>query len=753
MASDPPLLYRLRPEIEWTPIQGRRRQWWVAKDPLRSSIFRCSDEVRRLLQWLDGQRSIQDLFGLLSQNASKQRISLQSIHNTIRSAIQKQMLIPSIRGDGTRSTFQEVRTIQPPDSLASWVRFVQRSPWSLVQGKRRIGNAEEFLKKLANHTDWLFSSIAVRLWMSFIFLSALLVFAKAAAQNLFALPNIATTVASNAAHWLIILLLTRVVHELGHAIVCVRMGARCREFGLFFMLGIACPYVDVTDSWRLSNPKARMAIAAAGVYVEWIVAAIAGLIWYFSQASWLNSVSWQVMVVCSTTTLLINANPLMRYDGYFLLSDYLETVNLREESENAFSKLAQRCWPIEQAKSYKRRLSWQDFGLLVFACSSWFYRCTLTVALIWSVHTICTRWQLPILGWTFGALMVISFLIIPLGQKMFQSWSAARSTPNGPYRLITMWLGCVALVVNLGWLPLPNRIACKGSVQPESQTFVYTQASGRIPLASTQDSFKPYLGNGTPSSSESLLVSLENPWIEDHARLAIQRQRQIECKIAAARLAAYQEPSMIDQLPALTTLASIAEKQTQSAIKDVHALNVVTPSQMTWVPIELPSLESLDGTNRRTQCHTVHDLDSRGQWLPAGTPIGYVTNSNRVSIAASIPVSQLDNISVGMCARVRFDQLPSQVYEAKVVEISGWTAAPDNLVRNQPNGNTVDREASDLGSLVSVSLLVEDASQKTLAMGGTADVVMWSKPKSLYYHIAHFAGATFGPNVPQIISR
>lgn len=748
MAPDTPLPYRLRSEIEWTPIRGRRRQWWVARDPLRSTIFRCGEEVRRLLQSLDGQRGIQDLDCLLTQGESKQRVSRQAIHEIVLSALQKQMLIPCIRSQADRSKNQSFETPKQENGVNSWLRFVQRSPWSLVQGKQRLGNAEGVLNALAKRTDWLFSSFAVYFWIAFIALSAALVFAKAAARELFVFPTMAS-IESDATHWLFILLATRVAHELGHAIVCVRMGARCREFGVFFMLGIACPYVDVTDSWRLYDPKSRMAIAAAGVYVEWIIAAMAGLVWIASQPCWLHALAWQVMVICSLTTLLINANPLMRYDGYFLLSDYLEVVNLREEAERAFANFV-RTWCLgKQITSEEHQWSWQESGLFVYAGLSWLYRCTLITALVWYVYAICNRWQLPVLGWVFAILTIISFLLIPLGKKMFQSWSAARRTSQGPYRVVAMWLFCVALVVNIGWLPLPHRIACEGLVQPESRTYVYTQAAGRIPLV--EKGTDPF---STKKGSVPFFVSLENPWIEDHARVAIQRQRQLECQIASTRLAAYQEPSIIDRLPVLSTLAVIAERQSLNAIKEVNALHVEMPSRVPWVPIALPPVESLDGYMPNMPRHTVDDLESCGQWLPAGTPIGYIALSERVSIAATVPISQLSNILVGMSARVRFDQLPNDIYTAKVSEISSLAAVPDDYVRiHNLKKSTNISEATDSRSFVSISFIVEGISQKTLAMGGTAAVVVWSTPKSLYHHITHLAGSTFGPNGLQTLVR
>ncbi len=758
MAPDTPLPYRLRSEIEWTFIRGKHRHSWVAKDPLRSHLFRCGDEVRKLLQSLDGKRSIDDLKRMSASNVVAKRISTNAIHQIVLSAIQKQLLIRCDADNRSHDSATDAPELR--STAVGWMKSIQRWPWFLVQGKQSLGNLERFLHPLARRTNWLFGSWAVKVWITSIVISAILVVSRIISQDMPIWPSMAA-IESNFTNYLLILLSTRILHELGHAIVCIRMGARCREFGIFFMLGVACPYVDVTDSWRISDHRARMAIAAAGVYVEWIIAAVAGLIWYASQPCWLHTFAWQVMAICSLTTFLINANPLMRYDGYYLLSDFLEVANLREEANDIFKKFV-RVWCLgERTKADECPLSWSDCGLILYACSSWIYRSTLIIALVYSVHVIAVRWHLPILGWAFATLSIVSFLLIPLGQKMFQTWSVARRTSRGPYRVVALWMGCVALIANAGWLPMPYRIACQGSVQPEHRTFVYTQTAGRIPLelepralAALEVSDHSIVRLAPAAHSASCLAILENPWIEDQARMATQRQHQLECQVVSLRQAAYQQSSVMDRLPTLTTMVEIAKKKSLNATKELEALAIAKPSPGSWVAIELPPLESLDGITPSMQGHTIEASENRGRWLPAGTPIGYVTPTENVSIAATIPISQLSSIQLGMSARVRFDQLPNRVFSAKVVEISGLTSTPDSVVRSRTLSHASGSGlALDSRSHVSISLAVYDASQKLLAMGGTAEIVIWSAPKSLYDHAMHFAGATFGPSGSQTISR
>lgn len=734
---DTPLPYRLRSEIEWTSIQGRFRDWWVAIDPLRSQQFRCGDEEQRILKALDGRRSIHDLERLLVQHESVKRISANSIEPIIQSALQKQLLVPCA-ANSPADLKNPIHAASP--ILNRWLRWIQRSPFTLIQGRVRLGNPQWFLPALASRTNWLFSPMAVRFWILFVAFSAILVITKLAAQSRFTWPSI-TAFETSASSYILILVLTRILHELGHAIVCTRLGAGCRDFGVFIMMGIMCPYVDVTDSWRLKNHYQRMSVAAAGVYVEWIIAAVAGLVWYTSQLGWLTDRAWQVMMVCWITTFLINANPLMRYDGYFILSDFWEVANLREEAESTFKKFMLGWCRRSPSDSIRWIPSYRECSLIAYTCASWMYRSSLLVALAWSVHSIAQTWHLPLFGSIFAILLVVSFLLIPLGQMMFQSWSASLRSSYGPYRFATLWLAILVLLVHGALLPLPHRIACSGTVNPESQTFVYTQVAGRLPLNHPTNISK----TGTQLSLP--LIALENPWLADQAQQASQRQRQFECQVSSLRQAAYHQPTKIDQLPSLMALVSIAEKQSRHAVSELDALSIFKPQPGRWMPIALPSSEPPEGNVTEPRNYTIEDVQSRGRWFPAGTAIGYIAPSDQVWVATSIPVSQLSSVQLDMPARVRFDQQPDRIYSARVVQLSSMQATPfnggnlQNSASNATHSGNVENSTS-----VALWLAVDGASQRELAMGGTAEAVIWSTPKSLYYHTMNFVNITLGPN-------
>ena len=119
----------------------------------------------------------------------------------------------------------------------------------------------------------------------------------------------------------------KVIHEASHGLACQRFGGRVREAGLVFILLAPVPYVDLTSTWRLPKWR-RIVTSAAGMFAELLIAALAGILWANTTDELLRQHLLQLMLTASVVTLLFNANPLMRFDGYYILADLLELPNL-----------------------------------------------------------------------------------------------------------------------------------------------------------------------------------------------------------------------------------------------------------------------------------------------------------------------------------------------------------------------------------------------------------------------------------------
>jgi len=124
------------------------------------------------------------------------------------------------------------------------------------------------------------------------------------------------------------LILAKAVHEFGHAMACRRFGGEVHVMGIMFMVFTPMPYVDVTSAWAFRSRWQRILVGGAGMLTELFLAALATFIWANTGAGTLHSLTYNMMFVASVSTVLFNANPLMRFDGYYILADLLDIPNL-----------------------------------------------------------------------------------------------------------------------------------------------------------------------------------------------------------------------------------------------------------------------------------------------------------------------------------------------------------------------------------------------------------------------------------------
>ncbi len=128
----------------------------------------------------------------------------------------------------------------------------------------------------------------------------------------------------------------KVCHEFGHGLSCKKFGGECHEMGFMMLVFTPCLYCNVSDSWMLPNKWQRVFIGAAGMYVELILASIATFLWWFSEDdSMFKFLCLSVMFICSVSTVVFNGNPLLRFDGYYIIMDILEIPTSAKGNRNS----------------------------------------------------------------------------------------------------------------------------------------------------------------------------------------------------------------------------------------------------------------------------------------------------------------------------------------------------------------------------------------------------------------------------------
>src|SRR5436190_13829890 len=212
------------------------------------------------------------------------------------------------------------------------------------------------------------------------------------------------------------LAVVKIIHEFGHGLTAKHFGGEVHEMGMLFLVLTPALYCDVTDSWLLPNKWKRIWISAAGIYVECFLASLATFFWWNTEQGLVNSLSLATMFICSVNTILFNANPLLRYDGYYVMADWLEIPNLRIKSTQFFAYLFQEKVlgleiPVQSYMPRSRR-----FLFVFYAIASYLYRWFVTFSILFFLYKFL---QPKGLG-SISATMAIGSMIPLVGMPIYQ---------------------------------------------------------------------------------------------------------------------------------------------------------------------------------------------------------------------------------------------------------------------------------------------------------------------------------------------
>jgi putative peptide zinc metalloprotease protein len=176
----------------------------------------------------------------------------------------------------------------------------------------------------------------------------------------------------------------KIIHEFGHGLSCKAFGGESHEMGVLLMCLSPALYCNVTDAWTLADKWKRIIISFAGIFVELNIAAAATFVWWYTpQYPIVNNIALCVMVLCSVSTVVFNANPLMRFDGYYIMADWLEIPNLREKANRFLNNLfLAKCLGVENPPEPYMAPT-RKLLFVIYAIASWVYRWVVMFGILW----------------------------------------------------------------------------------------------------------------------------------------------------------------------------------------------------------------------------------------------------------------------------------------------------------------------------------------------------------------------------------
>ena len=317
----------LRPELEVSRHVFRGRVSYVVRDPITFESHRFSQHDYEIVTALHAEHPLAEVFARLVDEEKLEANEEDAFYRFVISLHRLGFLNLPIP-DGKR-LYERYLANEQQRRMKRWMAmFFYQLP---------LVNPDHFLDRTVRWVRPLFSPMALFLWCGLI-ASAIFVAVRrfdeisASVGDTFAAQNLP-------ALWLTIIVL-KFFHEFGHAYATKAFGGHVPEMGAYLIVFTPCAYVDASAAWGFSKKWHRMFVGLAGMYFELAIAAVALLAWAATGPGMMQALLFNVVMLASVVTVGFNINPLMRFDGYYVLSDYLEFPNLRQRAPDAGQPLA-----------------------------------------------------------------------------------------------------------------------------------------------------------------------------------------------------------------------------------------------------------------------------------------------------------------------------------------------------------------------------------------------------------------------------
>ncbi|MHB1423680.1 MAG: site-2 protease family protein [Gemmataceae bacterium] len=464
---------RLRRDLNIEEQKYEGRTFHVVKDPVSLRYYRLKDNEYFLLQYLDGKRTLEDAQKEYEIRYRPDRLKLEDVE-----AFAQQLINAGLAQNESPRAGKQLYEQRKKRRRSEWMQTLT----NILYIKIPVFDPDWLLKRMLRWVGWIFSFTFFLLSVGLMLSAAMLVAthfetfrSKLPEQHMFfRFQTIAYMWGALGA--------VKVIHEFGHGLSCKVFGGEVHEMGALLLCLSPALYCNVSDAWTLPNKWHRIIISAAGIYVELVIAAIATFVWWNSAPyPFINNMALSLMVVCSVSTVVFNANPLMRYDGYYVLADWLEIPNLRERS-NRFLKnlMLEHCLGIEVTPEPYMAL-WRRILFVAYAVGSYIYRWVVTFAILWFLYSFLRPYKLEVISQMLALGAAASMAGWPLYRLGKSIYKRGRIPDMKKWRVLVSASVVIALLLFACLVPIPvSRIRGQALVQadPAATGKVYISHDG-----------------------------------------------------------------------------------------------------------------------------------------------------------------------------------------------------------------------------------------------------------------------------------
>ncbi len=510
------LKMRLIPAVRTHKQFFRERSWHILQSPVNQEFFRLEDAGYAFVALLNGKRTVADAWRIANDrygdDAPTQGEAIQLLGQLYQSNLIQANLPPD--AENLFNRFRKRRS-----------REMQSAAMGFLFPRFRLWDPDAFLNRWAGFAGWAFGWPGLAVWLGLVLIGLSSLAGRGGelfdqTSSILGVGNLPFLYAA--------FVLAKALHEAAHGFACKMLGRRegdagqVHDVGIMLLVLTPAPYVDASSSWAFRSKWRRMAVAAAGVWAELALAAVAAMVWAATGVgSAVHAVAYNLMFVARVSTVLFNGNPLLRYDAYYALCDLLEMPNLATRAQQYMHYLVKRhIWGVAAARHSAKGAREKAFFAAYYLAST-LYRLFLLAGILLVVSELAF-----FAGVAMAAVSLAMWFALP-AYKLCRYLITSPELAKVRLRAVGTTL---AAFLAVGWpvaaTPVPDRFRIEGVAEAGADEGVHAGSPGFLREVLPSDS--PVVGG------ETVVAVLENPALESEWRKLNAREKEIQARLRMA---------------------------------------------------------------------------------------------------------------------------------------------------------------------------------------------------------------------------
>lgn len=538
-----------------TPQIYDGQPYWVYKDPLSLRYYRFNREEHFILQQFKKKVTLGQLREAHYEAFKGELLTNSEVGLFISSLMSKNVLIMTRpdRDEVLYGTAKKTRRKKFFGQLTNFLFF-----------KFPLHDPDKMFNAVIPHIRFIWTQGFLLFYLAMMALAMLLIvhrwhdFTYMFNEQFFTIYNAPMVFV---AFWLV-----KCIHEFGHGLTCKNYGGEVHEIGFLILVFAPFLYCDITDSWTFRSKAHRFLTTAGGIMVELFIAAVAAVVWFFTESpGFIHAFSHNIVIICSISTVMFNANPLLKFDGYYMLMDMIEVPNLRQRATTMMKNLFVRYFlggtPNEMPEEHRF-----SFIFPLYAISAFLYRWFIMFMIMYGIYYLFDKMHLAFLGQFLVIVCGVTMLLIPLykGGQMITKQREALGISN--IRLIVI-LALIVTGIGIGiFWPFPQHVTLNFILEPTRMQWLRTEVPGEL-------RWKEEVCQGTRwFPGNTALARLDNPELRYKAE-----KLEYEIKSVQSQLDSYRDTGQVSMIEQLKDQLETLEANQERFTKKLEKLEITMP--------------------------------------------------------------------------------------------------------------------------------------------------------------------------------